>query len=285
MEPINDAMTKTALARKLGVSRASLYYEPKLPRKDWILKQQIEEVLHRHASYGHKRIARELHMNKKRVLRVMKKFGIKPYRRRPKKPGKKRDEGKEVAPYQNLLLTVPFPDKPHLIWVKDFTYLLFHGRFVYLATVMDLFTRMAVGRHVLTAHTVTLVKEAFLSAVEAAGRVPAYCHSDQGSEYTAEEYVSLVEAMQVLISMSRKGCPWENGYQESFYSQFKLDLGDPNRFETLGEFIGTIAHTINVYNHARIHTALKMPPMAFARQYELQRSSLSGDNVSKEMGA
>jgi putative transposase len=166
-------VTKTALARRLGISRASLYYEPKLPEKDWALKQQIEAVLHDHAGYGHKRISRELKVNKKRALRVMKKFGIKPYRRRPKKPRKKRDEGKEAAPYLNLLLTLPFPDRPHFVWVKDFTYLLFHGRFGYLATVMDLFTRMVVGWHVLTAHTVALVRAAFLSAVETAGRSPA----------------------------------------------------------------------------------------------------------------
>jgi transposase InsO family protein len=282
---MQDAVTKAALARRLGISRGSLYYRPKLPEKDWALKQQIEEVLHRYAGYGHKRIAPELHVNKKRVLRVMKKFGIKPYRRRPKKPRKKRDEGTEAAPYQNLLLTLPFPDKPHFIWVKDFTYLLFHGRFVYLATVMDLFTRMVVGWHALTAHTAVLVKGAFLAAVSTVGHAAPYCHSDQGSEYTAAEYIAFVQMMQVTVSMSRKGCPWENGYQESFYSQFKLDLGDPNRFETLGELIEEIAHTIHGYNHARIHTALRMPPMAFARQYELQRSNLSGDNVSKEMGA
>lgn len=279
-----DTMTKAALAEKLGVSRASLYYERKLPEKDWALKQQIEAALHRFPEYGHKRIAIELKVNKKRILRVMKKFGIKPYRRRPKKLRKKRDEGKEAAPYQNLLLTLPFPDRPHLIWVKDFTYLLFHGRFVYLATVMDLFTRMVVGWHVLTAHTAALVKGALLSAVDAVGHSPAYAHSDQGSEYTADEYAILVEGLGITISMSRKGCPWENGYQESFYSQFKLDLGDPNRFDTLGELIGGIAETMHRYTHLRIHTALRMPPAVFAEQYE-QRSKLLGDNVSKEMGA
>ena len=60
------------------------------------------------------------------------------------------------------------------------------------------------------------------------------------------------------------GCPWENGYQESFHSQFKVDLGDPNRFKTLGELVYTIYQTIYAYNHTRIHTALKMPPEQFA---------------------
>ena len=64
------------------------------------------------------------------------------------------------------------------------------------------------------------------------------------------------------------GCPWENGYQESFYAQFKIDLGDPNRFASLGELIYEIAKTIWYYNHSRIHTAIKMPPAVFAQRHE-----------------
>jgi transposase InsO family protein len=68
--------------------------------------------------------------------------------------------------------------------------------------------------------------------------------------------------------MSAKGCPWENGYQESFYSQFKVDLGDPGRFATLGELVLAVYQTIYAYNHARIHSILKMPPQLFAEAYE-----------------
>jgi len=68
------------------------------------------------------------------------------------------------------------------------------------------------------------------------------------------------------ISRSKHGCPWENGYQESFYSQFKIDLGDVNRFGPLGELIFNIYHTIYRYNHTRIHSALKMSPNQFALQ-------------------
>lgn len=67
---------KTAVAAELGVSRSSLYYVPKQPQKDWALKCQIEEVLHEHPSYGHRRLALHLKLNKKRVRRVMKLFGI-----------------------------------------------------------------------------------------------------------------------------------------------------------------------------------------------------------------
>ena len=79
--------------------------------------------------------------------------------------------------------------------------------------------------------------------------------------------------------MSDKGSPWENGYQESFYSQFKVDLGDPSRFETLGELVYEIYQTIYTYNNRRIHTALKMPPIIFANQF------LITELVSNKMGA
>lgn len=256
--------TKTELARTMGVSRASLYYEPTLPQKDWILKIQIEKTLHDNPSYGHKRIAYELKINRKRVRRVMKRFGLKPYRRRGRKPKKKQDLGQIIAPYQNWLQLTPFPDQSGIVWVSDFTYIPFHGRFIYLATIMDLFTREVVGWSVWTAHSAQLILLALIDALEK--HQPAkYLHSDQGKEYKTRFYCELAQASGITISMSHKSSPWENGYQESFYSQFKIDLGDPNRFKTLGELTAEIYLLIHSYNHQRIHTALKMPPAVFAQ--------------------
>jgi len=257
--------SKTKLARELGISRSGLYYKRLKPFKDWQLKIKIESVLHDWPSYGHKRLARYLKVNKKRVLRVMKLFGIKPYRRRGKKPWKKpRSDG---LSFPNLLQKV-FPSGPNQIWVSDFTYLKFHGKFVYLATIMDIFNREIVGYSVMTSHGVQLVINALLSALNFRGP-PRIIHSDHGREYTSKIYVRLVSMIKTLISMSKKGCPWENGYQESFYSQFKVDLGDPNRFETLGELIAEIYQVIYTYNKSRIHTALKMSPKDYLTRYQL----------------
>ena len=263
--------TKVELAKSLGVSRASLYYEPTLPQKDWLLKIRIEQTLHDHPSYGHKRLAPVLGVNKKRVRRVMKLFGIKPYRRRGRKLTKKRDLGQIAAPYQNWLMLIPFPEEPGLVWVSDFTYIPFHSRFVYLATIIDLFTREVVGWSVWTAHSSQLVLLALIDALEK--HPPAkYLHSDQGQEYKAQTYCRLAEQAGITISMSRKSSPWENGYQESFYGKFKTDLGDPGRFKTLGELTAEIYLLIHSYNHHRIHTSLKMPPSAFA---DRQRNQVS----------
>lgn len=256
-------VTKKELAKTLGISRSLLYYQPKLKDKDWKLKQDIEKVLREFPSYGHKRIAIHLKINKKRALRVMKLFGIKPYRRRGKKWRKSKKN--PLTAYPNLLLT-EFPKYLNHIWVSDFTYLPFKGQWIFLATIMDLFSREIVGFSVLTNHSAQLTINALLSAIHK-HPVSEIIHSDQGSEYLSKDYIELNENLGIRLSMSEKGSPWENGYQESFYSHFKVDLGDTNRFETLGELVYEIYQTIFRYNNRRIHTALKMPPIIYANQF------------------
>lgn len=251
-------LTKTALAQELGISLSSFYYKPILFSKDWQLKIKIEEVLHEYPSYGHKRLALHLKINKKRILRVMKLFGIKPYRRRGRKYRKSKDLS---AIYPNLLLTI-MPVYPNHIWASDFTRIPYKGKVIYLATIIDILTREIVGFSVLTSHSVQLVTQAFIMATANKGP-PEIIHSDQGSEYKSKSYTALISMMNIKQSMSRKGCPWENGYQESFYNQFKIDLGDPGRFDNLGELIAEICQIIYIYNTVRIHTKLKMAP----RQY------------------
>jgi HTH-like domain len=85
-----DAVRKTTLARSLGVSRSSLYYVPKKDKQDWLLKAEIETVLREHPSYGSRRIAIALSRNRKGIQRIMRRFGIRPYRRRGRKWQKKR---------------------------------------------------------------------------------------------------------------------------------------------------------------------------------------------------
>lgn len=265
--------TKKALSEALSIARSTLYYKPRLPSKDWSLKIKIEETLHKFPSYGHRRISSYLKINKKRILRVMNLFGIKPYRRRGKRPEKPKDIGRNPMPYPNLLF-LNFPSQPHSIWVSDFTHIRWRNGWIYLATVLDLFTRIIVGWYILTKHTTDLVAGALTSALSSFPK-PNIIHSDQGSEYASKRYTSYVEQLGILISMSRKSSPWENGYQESFYSQFKVDLGDSNRFSSLGELVEAIHCQIYFYNNLRIHTAIKMPPAEYARRHMLnqQRST------------
>lgn len=250
---------KSALAKETGVSRSTLYYKPKQITKDWNTKQLIEETLHIHPSYGHKRLALALHLNKKRILRVMHIFGIKPYRRYAKKRFVVKTKD---SVYPNLLIH----DTPRCIgdiWASDFTYIKYHGYWVYVGTIIDVYSREIVGVSVLTTHSTQLIMNALMSAIHHRPP-PRIIHSDQGSEYASHDYTSLVQTVGIIQSMSRPGCPWENGYQESFYKGFKLDLGDPNRFETLGELVAEIYSTLHYYNTSRIHSALHMAPTQFA---------------------
>lgn len=217
-------------------------------------------------SYGHRRIAIALKVNKKRILRIMKKFNLKPAKRRPRRPIKPNDLNSPATTHKNLIKNI-CPIMPHVIWVSDFTYIPFKNNFVYLACVTDVFTRMIVGWSISVKHTSGFVQEAVENAGQRINQLPQILHSDQGSEYTSQEYLSFAEKKEIKISMSRKSSPWENGYQESFFSTFKLELGDPESFKTLGELTEAIHLTINYYNRKRIHSKLKMSPYQFYLNY------------------
>ena len=266
--------TKTALAQKLKISRGMLYYKHKKPVEDEKLKVEIEKVLAHHPAYGHRRIAMELGLNRKRIRRIMKKFHLMPKRRRNQKFIKPDDLGKPETGYINLIENF-CPIRSNVVWVGDFTHIRFGDCWVYLATVMDIYTREIVGWHFATTHAKDLVIDAFLDALDKRRQVPVYFHSDQGSEYESDEYLKLLENQGVIISMSRKSSPWENGYQESFYSGFKLDIGSTNHYQDLGELIEVVAGTIHYYNTERIHTRLKTAPEKFR---------LSREYLFKEMG-
>lgn len=260
-------ITKTEVAKKLGISRQSLYYRKKRPELDKELKRQIEAVLGDNPAYGHRRIALELKLNRKRILRVMRKFNLKPYRRVLRKLRKKEDEGRPALTGINISKLL-CPIRPNVVWVSDFTYVKYRGRFIYLATIMDRYTREIMGFSVSRYHDQNLVMEAFLEAERRTGLCPVYLHSDQGSEYLSRDYREYVLGKQIILSFADKGSPWQNGFQESFYGKFKVDLGEVDRFETLGELIEAIYQTVYYYNHKRKHTSLKMSPVEFKLLYQ-----------------
>jgi putative transposase len=258
---VKTSSNKTALARKLGVCRQSLYYFKKKPKEDEGMKTRILAVQEEHPAYGHKRIAIHLKLNRKRILRVMKLFRLKPRIMRGK-PWKQDDIGKKPTIIPNLAKTI-CPIASNVLWVGDFTYIPWEGGFVYVATVLDVFTREIIGWHIGLHHTTDLVIQALLDAVERTGFTPQIFHSDQGSEYVSGAYETLLSTLNIHASQSKKSSPWENGYQESYYNNFKLEFGDPKRFQNLGELSEAVHRQIYYYNNKRVHTSLKMPPAIF----------------------
>jgi putative transposase len=97
---------------------------------------------------------------------------------------------------------------------------------------------------------------------------PPILHSDQGSEYLSYLLQGLCQKLEIILSCSDKGSPWQNGFKERFYSTLKDELGSVTRFKDLSELYEGIALTIYYYNHKRIHTALKMSPVAYANLIE-----------------
>lgn len=231
-----------------------------------------------HAAYGSRRVALALHMSRAKAQRLMQRHGLAPRVRRGFRHVKPDDLGRPETRIRNIL-KVLCPIRPNVVWAGDFTYFWFQDRFWHLATVIDVFTREIVGWHIANHHTTALVIEAFKDAARRMHAVPTWFHSDQGSEYVSGAYESLLESQGTKPSQSRKSSPWQNGVQESFYSQFKLELGDTRRFAHVGELIEAIHQQISYYNTRRIHSTIKMPPVAFRNRYEQRTFTFKFDSL------
>lgn len=120
----------------------------------------------------------------------------------------------------------------------------------------------------MTSHATELVKKAFLKAMNKANATPLWFHSDQGSEYTSDEFLSLLASNDIMPSLAPKSSPWRNGSQESFFGRFKVEFGDFERFESLPELIEAIYLYLNYYNCERIHSAIKDKPSNFKSRWQ-----------------
>lgn len=242
----------------LGISRTKIYYRKKLLTRDLSLKDEIEKLHEFHPAYGHKRVAIALKIGKNRILRVMHKFNLKPPRRRIKRYYTTKSVNQ--TSYTNLIRNIE-ATRPSQIYVCDLTYIKYQGKFIYLGTVEDIFTREIVSADLSNKHDSNLA----LSIAEGALKksIPKIFHTDQGTEFMAQRVTNFLESKSVKVSVSDKGSPWQNGFKESFYSRFKDENADLNRFEDLGELVEEIYSFINYYNNYRIHTSLRMSPAQF----------------------
>lgn len=153
-------------------------------------------------------------------------------------------------------------------WVQDFTHIWFMGMWIYVATILEIKTRRILGWSLGLRHDKDLVHRAVLDALSKYPP-PPILHSDQGSEYLSYLLQDLCDKLEIELSCSDKGSPWQNGFKERFYGTLKDELGDIKRFKDLSELYEGIALTIYYYNHKRIHTALRMSPAAYAATLEV----------------
>lgn len=252
----------------LGIDSRNIYQlRNKLELRDLEIKDQIERTFTIHAAYGHRRLAIELKYNKKRIRRIMKKYCLKPPRLWYQKKFITQSEPKYKDQFTNLIKDVE-TDKLQIneVWSSDLTYIKYQGKFIYLAAIKDLKSHQVVGAELGVQHNANLVINTLKQAYQKQKTMPKIFHADRGKEFLNEKCITHCETHNVSISVSNPGSPWQNSQIESFWSRFKSESGDLNRFENLGELSEYIYGYIHYYNHDRIVTKLKMSPVHYKQQ-------------------
>ena len=252
----------------MHINHKNIYHHSKLFVRDLVVKENIEKSFETNPSYGHRRLALDLKVNKKRILRVMHAFNLKPPRLWYQKKYSTQSATNYQDQYTNLLqdtdMTQYFIGE---IWSSDLTYIKFQDAFIYLATIQDIVSKEIVGFNLSNKHDSEVVLKTLKEALVKTQKSPRIFHSDRGREFLSETCITYLENQHVNISGSDPGSPWQNGWSESFFSRFKTEFGSFNRFETLGELIEHIFSYISYYNTTRIQIKLKMSPVQFKQKY------------------
>jgi transposase InsO family protein len=242
----------------LGLAHSSYYYHSQRAEEDQLVSD-LEQEARLYPRYGSRRLTHQLRrspyhytINRKRTQRIMRQKKL----LRPVKRAKCRTTNSQHSypRYPNLVLELQI-DHPEQVWVCDLTYVRLGNGFVYLAVIMDVFTRSIRGWNL--SHN--LDTELTLVALQNALRLclPEMHHSDQGVQYAALDYVALLDRFHVQISMAAQGKPEENGYAERLMRTIKeeeVDLSEYNNFTDAYRQIGRFIE--DVYMTKRIHSAL-----------------------------
>lgn len=265
----------------LQVSKSGYYKWLKgEPSDQKIIKEKIKKKIYRtfkfyDETYGSPRITKVLHKStdldyhvcEKTVSRYMAEMEL---RATPKEPYVVTTDSNHNQPvYPNLLAQSFNPKKPDLAWVTDITYIWTRKGWLYLATVMDLYSRKIIGWNI----DKNMTKELCITALNRALnlRNPSkdlIHHSDRGSQYASNEYVQCLQAYDIQISMSRKGNCFDNACIESFHGTIKKERIYKYRYRTHHEAMMDIIKYIGFYNDQRMHSTLGyLSPNEFERAY------------------
>ena len=253
------------LCRVMGVSK-SAYYDwrkssAKLIGEDTLhLYRRMKELFSKsRSSLGSRRLMKKLReegfvIGRYRVRKLMKQLGLKVVQRTAYKVTTKRKHSDAVAP--NLLNQNFNPVGPNEVWAGDVTYLRTSEGWVYLAVVMDLFSRRIVGWHIDKRMTTSLVSRAMISAFNL--RHPPrglVFHSDRGSQYTSKQYSALLKSYGIRASMGDVGACWDNAVVERFFGSLKYEWIFQAHQKTRENMKKDVASYIKYYNLERLHSA------------------------------
>lgn len=263
------------MCRVLEVSSSGYYaWCQRLPsqhsRDDAHLAQAVQKAFQANRQvYGSPRIHADLKEQgrrcaRKRVARLMRELGLTARRPTHRTITTKSEKGAQVA--ENLLQRDFSADQPNTKWVTDTTYIWTSEGWLYLAIVLDLFSRMVVGWSMAAIQDAMLVEQALQMAL--ARRRPQaglLHHSDRGSIYTSESYQAILQQEGIDVSMSRTGNCYDNAAMESFFHSFKGECIDRERFQTRTQAkLATFEYLECFYNRTRRHSTLSyMSPVAY----------------------
>jgi len=271
------------------VSRAGYYrhFGPHAPaREDADLRDLIQREALAHRHYGYRRVTQALRrqgliVNAKRVLRLMREDNLLSLRARPFVPGAS-DSRHGFAIRPNLARSLR-PSGLDQLWVADITYVRLAEDFVYLAVVIDAFSRKVVG-WALAGHLEASLALDALDQALAARRPPPESlihHSDRGVQYACSDYVERLEARKIAVSMSRPGNPYDNAKAESFMKTLKTEEVNGKAYANIDDArrqIGAFIETI--YNRQRLHSALGYkPPVEFEAELRPVAPTLNQDEA------
>jgi putative transposase len=240
------------------------------------LREKIHEIVFAHRFYGYRRVTAALRqagwaVNQKRVARLLRQDGLQALR--PKRWVKTTQSGHRCAVFPNRLRQAEATG-PDQIWLADITYLRTPSGFVYLAVVLDAWSRRVVGWALAETMTTQLVSSALQQAVAERQPAPALLHhSDRGVQYASQEYVRLLSQHSMIGSMSRLANPYDNARCESFFKTLKKEQAQPG---PLNEWLSRLSSYLDYYNRTRLHSALHyLSPML----YEQHPGQALGDPV------
>jgi putative transposase len=265
------------ICEALGVSRSGFHAWLSRPASahalaDERLLAEIPKSFHRSdRTYGARRVwhdvlAEGVACGLHRVERLMRLHGL---RARPRRRGLPKDDGLRSVIADNLLDRDFQADRPNQKWLADFTYLWTAEGWLYVAVVLDLFSRRIVGWSMKAERDAQLVMDALMMAVWRRGKADALLHhSDQGSQYTSEQFQRLMADHGITCSMSRAGNVWDNSAMESFFSSLKTERTARKVYRTRDAARADVFDYIErFYNPTRRHSTLGyLSPMEFERQ-------------------
>lgn len=271
--------TISKACKTIGISISSFYYKVKIDAKvraerDAELRDFIEQIQVQFPQYGVRQVYWELlwgygkRVNRKRIHRVMREHGLRAQIYRGFKISTT-DSKHNNRIYPNLLhgLEVTSPSQ---VWVTDITYVRIRTGFVYLAAILDLFSRRVIGWAVSKKINAELCLTALhMAHVERKPEPGCIHHSDRGVQYTSDEYVKFLIENGFLISMSRKGNCWDNAHMESFFGTIKREEVHLQEYETFADVISRLPQFIeDIYNNKRRHGSLSgLTPVQFENMW------------------